>query len=161
MLKTLAHAMRSGHIKSVRSKRGTPMNTLVSVFQRTIVPAVVILTLFTAVASAQSTSIWLEAECATVGSLWNKPDDANASNSSYVVIQPGNNSTSTAPTNSAGYINFSFSVSQSGTYRVFARVLCPTANDDSWWVRMDGGSWSMWNGIAATSWTWVQFTTTF
>ena len=137
------------------------MNTLFSVFQRTIVPAVVVLALFTAVANAQSTSIWLEAECASVGSLWNKPTDANASNSSYVVIQPGNNSASSAPTNSAGYIDFSFSVSQSGTYRVFARVLTPTANDDSWWVRMDGGSWIMWNNIAATSWTWAQFTNTF
>jgi hypothetical protein len=137
------------------------MNTLVSVFQRTIVPAVVVLTLFTAVVSAQSTSISLEAECASVGSLWNKPADANASNSSYVVIQPGNNSTSSAPTNSAGYIDFSFSVSQSGTYGVFARVLCPTANDDSWWVRMDGGSWILWNNIVATSWTWAQFPNTF
>jgi hypothetical protein len=153
--------MRSGHIKSVRSKRVDAMNTLVSVFHRTIVPAVVVLTLFAAVANAQSTSIWLEAECASVGSLWNKPADVNASNSSYVVIQPGNNSTSSAPTNSAGYINFSFSVSQSGTYRVFARVLTPTANDDSWWVRMDGGSWITWNNIAATSWTWAQFTNTF
>jgi hypothetical protein len=161
MLKTLAPAMRSGHIKSVRSKRGYSMNTLVSVFRRTIVPAVFVLTSFTAVASAQSTSIWLEAECASVGSLWNKPADANASNSSYVVIQPGNNSTSSAPTNSAGYIDFSFSVSQSGTYSVFARVLTPTANDDSWWVRMDGGSWIVWNNIAATSWTWAQFPNTF
>jgi hypothetical protein len=137
------------------------MNALVSVFRRTIVPAVVVLTLCAAVASAQSTSIWLEAECASVGSLWNKPADANASNSSYVVIQPGNNSAASAPTNSAGYINFSFSLSQSGTYRVFARVLTPTANDDSWWVRMDGGSWIMWNNIAATSWTWAQFPNTF
>src|SRR5262245_64559782 len=154
MLKTLAHAMRSGHIKSVRSKRGDAMNTLGSVFHRTIVPAVIVLTLGAAVVNAQSTSIWLEAECASVGSLWNKPTDVNASNSSYVVIQPGNNSISSAPTNSAGYINFSFSVSQSGAYRVFARVLTPTANDDSWWVRMDGGTWIMWNNIAATSWTW-------
>jgi hypothetical protein len=161
MLKTLATAMRRGHIKSVGSKRGNAMNTLVSVFQRTIVSAVVVLTLGAATANAQSTSIWLEAECASVGSLWNKPADANASNSSYVVIQPGNNSAASAPTNSAGFIDFSFSVSQSGTYRVFARVLTPTANDDSWWVRMDGGAWVMWNNIAATSWTWAQFTNTF
>jgi (4-O-methyl)-D-glucuronate---lignin esterase len=137
------------------------MNTLVSVFQRTIVSAVFVLALSTAVANTQSTSIWLEAECASAGSLWNKPADANASNSSYVVIQPGANSTSSAPTNSAGYIDFSFSVSQSGTYRVFARVLTPTADDDSWWVRVDGGSWVVWNNIAATSWTWAQFPNTF
>ncbi len=161
MLSTLAHAIRSGHIKAVRSKRGDAVKTLVSVFQRTIVSAVVVLTLSAAVANAQ-TSVWLEAECASVGSLWNRPTDANASGSSYVVIQPGNNSASSAPTNSAGYVNFSFSVGQSGTYRVFSRVLCPPGgNDDSWWVRMDGGSWVMWNGISASSWTWAQFPNTF
>jgi (4-O-methyl)-D-glucuronate---lignin esterase len=162
MLNTLAHAMRSGHKQSVRSKSGLAKNALVSVFMRTIVPAVVILTLFTAVTGAQSTSVWLEAECASAGALWNKPADVNASNSAYVVIRPGNNSTVSAPTNSAGYINFTFSVSQSGTYRMFARVLCPPGgNDDSWWVRMDGGSWSAWNNITAPSWTWAQFPNTF
>jgi (4-O-methyl)-D-glucuronate---lignin esterase len=162
MLKTLALAKQSSHLKSVQSKRVDGLKPLVSVFRRSVVSAIVILTLFTAVANTQSTSIWLEAECASVGSLWNKSADANASNSSYVVIQPGNNSISTAPTNSAGYINFSFSVSQSGTYRVFARVLCPPGgNDDSWWVRMDGGSWFLWNNIVAPSWTWVQFPNTF
>lgn len=161
VLKPLAHAMRSGHIKSVLSKSVDAMNTLVSVFQRIIVPAVIVLTLFAADANAQSTSIWLEAECASAGALWNKPADANASNSSYAVIQPGANSAASAPTNSAGYIDFSFSVSQSGTYGVFARVLTPTADDDSWWVRMDGGSWVAWNNIAATLWTWAQFPNTF
>ena len=42
-----------------------------------------------------------------------------------------------------------------------ARVLCPTANDDSYWVRMDGGSWVMWNNISTTSWAWKQFPNTF
>jgi len=114
-----------------------------------------------AAGSSGSTSVWLEAECASVGSLWNIPTDATASNSRYVTIQSGNNSTASAPTNSAGYINFSFSVSASGTYRVFARVKHPTANDDSWWVRMDGGTWVNWNNFAATSWTWGQFPNTF
>jgi hypothetical protein len=162
MLKTLAPVMQSGNMKAVRSKRRHAMNTLVSVFRRTMVTAMIVTTLGAAVANAQSTSTWLEAECASVGSLWNKPADANASNSTYVVIQPGNNSTASAPTNSAGYINFPFSVSQSGTYRVFARVLCPPGgNDDSWWVRMDGGSWILWNNISAASWTWAQFPNTF
>ena len=136
------------------------MNTLVSVFLRTVVPAVV-LTLFTAVANAQSTSIWLEAECASVGSLWNKPTDANASSSQYVVIQPGNNSTANAPTNVSGHITFPLSVGQSGTYSLFARVLGQTANDDSYWVSMDGGSWVMWNNWWTTSWAWRPFPNTF
>jgi hypothetical protein len=158
MLKTFAHAMRSGYIKSARSKK----NTLVSMFRRTIVPAVVVLTLGAAVANAQSTSAWLEAECGSLGSLWTMPSDSAASQGRYLTIQPGNNSTTSAPTNSAGYANYSFSVGQSGTYRIFARVLCPPGgNDDSWWVRMDGGSWVNWNNITASSWTWAQFPNTF
>jgi hypothetical protein len=114
-----------------------------------------------AVANAQSASIWLEAECASVGSLWNKPTDASASNSQYVVIQPGNNSTASAPTNTAGHITFQINVAETGTYTLSARVLGQTANDDSYWVNMDGGSWVMWNNWWTTSWAWRQFPNTF
>lgn len=137
------------------------MNTLVSVCRRTLLPTAIALALSTAAAHAQSTPIWLEAECGSVGSLWNKPSDATASNSQYVTIQPGNNSTATAPTNTAGHITFPLSVAQTGTYRLFARVLGPTPNDDSFWVRVDGGSWVMWNNWFTTAWTWRQFPNTF
>ena len=88
-------------------------------------------------------------------------NDASASNSQYVIIQPGNNSTANAPTNTAGHINFPFSVGTSGTYRLFARMLGPTANDDSFWVRMDGGTWVMWNNWWNPAYVWVQFPNTF
>src|SRR5215510_7049904 len=136
------------------------MNALISVSMRIIVLVVIVFTIIT-VAKAQSTSIWLEAECGSVGSLWNKPTDPNASNSRYVTIQPGNNSTTSPPTNTAGHITFTFNVSQSGTYRLNARVLGPTANDDSFWVRMDGGSWVMWNNWFTSVWAWKQFPNTF
>ena len=129
------------------------MNTL-----RAMIAALVLM-LFTTVTQAQS--IWLEAECGSVGSLWNRSNDGGASNSQYVVIQPGNNSTASAPTNTAGHITFPISVAQSGTYTLFARVLGPTANDDSYWVSMDGGSWVMWNNWWTTSWAWKQFPKTF
>jgi len=124
-----------------------------------ILPALGFL-LFTSIATAQ-TSVWHEAECAQVGTLWNTASDSGASNSQYVTIQPGNNSTASAPTNSAGYINFPFSVGSGGTYRLFARVQGQTANDDSFWVRMDGGSWVMWNNWWNPAWVWVQFPNTF
>src|SRR5882672_1525421 len=131
-----------------------------STFRRAI-GAALVFAIFSMAAQAQSTSLWLEAECGQVGSLWARPADTNASNSQYVTIQAGNNSTATAPTNSAGYINFPLSISQSGTYRVFARVSGQTANDDSFWVRMDGGSWVMWNNWWNPSWVWNQFPNTF
>src|SRR5262245_37752715 len=89
--------------------------------------------LFAHLAHAQS-SLWLEAECAQAGSLWNRTSDSSASNGQYLVIQPGNNSTANAPSNTAGYITFPLSVGQAGTYRLFARMQGPTANDDSFWV---------------------------
>jgi hypothetical protein len=137
------------------------MSTPMALDRRTLVLVVMVLALSAPRAGAQSTSIWLEAECASVGSLWNRPTDAGASNSRYVTIQAGNNSTATAPTSTAGHVTFPLSVGQGGTYRLFARVLGPTANDDSFWVRMDGGPWVMWNNWWTTSWTWRQFPNTF
>ena len=115
---------------------------------------------FGAVAQAQ-TAVWQEAECAQAGSLWNRVSDSAASNSQYVTIQPGNNSTANAPTNTAGHINFPFSVGSAGTYRLFARMQGPSPDDDSFWVRMDGGTWVMWNNWWNPAWLWVQFPNTF
>jgi hypothetical protein len=129
------------------------MNTL-----RAMIAAPVLILLTTVV---QAQSIWLEAECGSTGPLWNRSSDASASNSQFLVIQPGNNSTASAPTNTAGHIAFPISVTQSGTYTLFARVLGPTANDDSYWVSMDGGAWVMWNNWWTTSWAWKQFPNTF
>ncbi len=134
------------------------MDSLASNFRRGLVSALV-LTLFSAAAGAQS--FWLEAECGTVGSLWNRTTDSTASNSQYVIIQPGNNSTASAPTNTAGHLTYPFTVTQAGTYRVFARVLGPTANDDSFWVRMDSGSWVMWNNWWNPNWVWAPFPNTY
>jgi hypothetical protein len=126
-----------------------------------IIPAALVLTLLTAVAHGQSTSIWLEAECGSPGSLWNSQTDANASNTQYLTIQAGNNSTASAPTNAAGHISFPLNISRAGTYFLLARVLGQTADDDSFWVRMDGGSWVMWNNWWTTAWTWRQFPNAF
>jgi hypothetical protein len=107
--------------------------------------------------AGSSGSVWLEAECGARGSLWNVVSSGSASNGSYVTIQAGNNSTGSAPTNTNGHINFTFSVGPSGNYIVWGRVITPNANDDSFWIRMDGGSWIMWNNIApGSSWHWDE-----
>ncbi len=105
--------------------------------------------------SLKNTTVWLEAECGSLGSLWNIVSDGSASNGAYVTIQSGNNSTANAPTSTSGQISYSFSVTQSGDYIVWGRVITPTADDDSYWVQMDGGSCAIWNGIpTASSWQW-------
>lgn len=106
--------------------------------------------------------IWLEAECGTVGSLWNIVTDNNASNDNYVTIQSGNNSTDIAPTDASGLLSFTFDISAGGTYTLYTRVICPSANDDSFWLKMDNGSYAMWNNIAgSSSWIWTNFPTTY
>jgi endo-1,4-beta-xylanase len=109
------------------------------------------------------TRVWLEAERGTVGSTWNDNiPDAAASAGQYVTVKPGNNSLTSAPATSAGWVSLPFRVSASGTYRVWIRKITPTANDDSFWVRMDNGSFVMWNSIPASpSWSWAQFPSTF
>ncbi len=105
-----------------------------------------------------STEVWLEAECGTVGSLWNTGLDGSASNGAYITIQSGNNSTDNAPINSAGHVSFNVNLSESGDYTLWARVIAPSPSDDSYWVQIDGGAWVMWNGIApgSTTWTWDE-----
>ncbi|MBN1953026.1 MAG: T9SS type A sorting domain-containing protein [Bacteroidales bacterium] len=106
--------------------------------------------------------VWLEAECGTVGSLWNINTNNTASNGKYVTIQSGNNSTDAAPSYASGQLSYTFDLPASDTYTLYLRVICPSPDDDSFWLSMDGGSFAMWNGITgSSSWTWTYFPTTY
>ncbi|MBN2698839.1 MAG: family 43 glycosylhydrolase [Bacteroidales bacterium] len=106
--------------------------------------------------------VWLEAECGTTGSLWDIVTDSNASHNEYVTIRPGNNSLDTAPADTSGLLSFTFDITAGGTYTIFVRVICPTANDDSFWFRMDDGTYYLWNNIPGSSaWKWTDFPSTY
>lgn len=105
--------------------------------------------------------VWLEAECGTVGALWNIESDKNASNGKFVTIKSGNNSTANASPDSSGFINYTFKIEKGGVYNLLARLICPSPNDDSFWIKIDNGSYSMWNGITSPTWQWHQFSTSF
>ena len=92
-------------------------------------------------------TLWLEAECATVGSNWNIVSDPSASNDSYVTIQSGNNSTVLAPADiPANQVEFTVDLAnnQGGNYAIYARINAPSGSDDSFWVRVNGGNWIQW-----------------
>ena len=91
--------------------------------------------------------LWYEAECGQVGSNWDILTSENASNGVYVEISSGNNSTSNAPEDSDDHVVFDFEVPDTGNFTVWVRSRVPTADDDSYWVKMDNGSWTMWNQI--------------
>jgi hypothetical protein len=106
-----------------------------------------------------SNEIWLEAECGTVGSNFEVHADGSASNGGYVEVQNGYNSTGSAPQDvPANRVRLTFSLDEAGTYRVWGRVQAPSANDDSFWVRIDGSStWYQWNNIEpGGNWHWDE-----
>ena len=99
---------------------------------------------------------YFEAECATVGTDWNILKDPLASNGEYVTVKTGVQSLSQAPADSTGYIIIPFSIDTAGNYSVFARLNDPTYDDDSYWVKMDDGSFVMDNGLVTSGWEWLK-----
>lgn len=93
-------------------------------------------------------NIWLEAECGTVGANWVISTENEASNGKYLTIQPGSNSLDSPPLSPADQIRFNISITQAGTYLLWGRTRVPSYDDDSFWVRMDEGTWAKWNNIA-------------
>lgn len=105
----------------------------------------------------KSADIWLEAEDGNVGSLWLTTTDSRASGKKYVTVKTGNNSSGSAPAGENGWLSYTFDVKVASTYALWLRTICPNANDDSFWLRMDDCSWTMWNDIPTSSaWKWNQ-----
>jgi len=102
--------------------------------------------------------VWLEAECATVGSDWNVVDSGQASNGKYVTVRAGTQSLSAAPAGNQGLLSMPFSIQKTGNFTIFARMNCPTADDDSFWVKMDNGGFEMHNGLGTSGWEWKRLT---
>lgn len=105
-------------------------------------------------------SVFYEVELAKYGADWNEVEDAKASNGKYLTIKSGLNSANAAPTKSEGAMQIPFKVSKDSKYYVFARVKCATADDDSFWVKIDDGKYKPANGLRTTGWDWVLLTDT-
>ncbi|MBN2531963.1 MAG: cellulase family glycosylhydrolase [Spirochaetales bacterium] len=108
-----------------------------------------------------SDTIWIEAESGAVYSPQilksdsfadNSPNDC-ASQEIYFEVNNGSNSTGSAPQD--GHMAYTFTISQSGEYRVWTRVKTPNTGDDSFWVKMDSGAWTKWDNIGPfPEWEW-------
>jgi hypothetical protein len=117
---------------------------------------------------ARADTVFIEAEGtdnlsngnAKISSPLQVKDDPAASVGRYLTVASGFNSQA-APPGEEGLASYHFSVGAAGTYRIWARVIAPTVNDDSFWVRMEkagapGSTLVRWNDIPlGTSWHWV------
>ena len=101
--------------------------------------------------------LWPEAEGGTITAPMILGSDAAASGGQFVTVSAGNNSTAAAP--ASGHAVVSFTLPEAGSYRVWGRTIAPVNTDDSFWVRIDNGTWFNWNDITpSTTWTWARVT---
>ncbi|MGB3798414.1 MAG: PKD domain-containing protein [Lewinella sp.] len=99
--------------------------------------------------------VWLDVECGTVGANWVITEDATASNGQYAATATGVEILDAASEEADDQIVLSFTVVDSTSYTLFGRVTAPSANDDSFWIRMDDGEWILWNSITGgPDWAW-------
>jgi hypothetical protein len=99
---------------------------------------------------------WFEAESGTINAPMGTQSDVLASGGSFLTVAAGNNSTAAVPAN--GHVTYTVNLPAAGTYRVWGRVIMPSTDDDSFYLRFDGAStWVQWNNNNAfpTAWKWV------
>jgi hypothetical protein len=114
--------------------------------------------------AAHADTLWIEAEdndeqggptaaVRTITSPMQIVDRADASGGSSIQVENGLDSKTSVP--ATGRACYTFSIETAGTYKVWGRVIARTVDDDSFWVRMDNGSWIKWNEIAlGADWHW-------
>ncbi len=99
---------------------------------------------------------WFEAESGTINAPMSTQLDVLASGGSFLTVAAGNNSTASVPAN--GRVTYTVNLPAAGAYRVWGRVIMPSTDDDSFWLRFDGAStWVQWNNNTpfTSAWTWV------
>ena len=106
--------------------------------------------------STGTLSVYFEPECETVGGNWVTMADEDASNGAYVTSKTGFQNLEAGPESSSDYIEIPFSVDSADTYYIYARLNCPTYDDDSFWLKMDDGEYIYVNGLSTSGvWSWT------
>jgi hypothetical protein len=100
---------------------------------------------------AREREVALEAEDGDLAAPLDVASDPDASGETFVVAR-GVESGGEPP--EAGRGTYEFDV-PTGEYRVHARAHAPSGDADSYWIRVDDGDWTNWNGIGdRRGWEW-------
>lgn len=113
---------------------------------------------FSSMVPPDAVSIYHEAESVGRGSHWRVFSDTQASNEKYMTIKSGLNSIHAAPSDNQGVLHFPLAIPKAGNYYAYARVKCPSEDDDSFWLRVDDEEYALFNGLLTTGWKWVKLT---
>lgn len=109
-------------------------------------------------ARPQHEAYWLEAECAQVGGNWATVESQSASGGSYLnpLLSSHGVAPAAAPEN---YVRFQLKDAREESFRMFVRISAADNSKDSYWVRVNGGTWYAWkSGIhKGTGFHWNDF----
>ena len=105
--------------------------------------------------AAPTNEFWLEAECATVGSAFTTDTDAAASGGNYTVYTGAASMSAPPPDEAGNRVRFTVNNAVAGNYTTYARIIAPDGGSDSFWVRINDGTWIKWaSGLSTTVFAW-------
>ena len=103
-------------------------------------------------------AVWIEAEdlpTEVSGTDFQLGEDATASKGKY--LETVTQTAQSTPTDSTYILAAHFTVPTAGTYYIYGRVMCPTWDDDSYFVSVDGALTNNFvNGLQTASWAWKE-----
>jgi hypothetical protein len=106
--------------------------------------------------AGNSVQVWLEAEEGSGVSPMVVGSDSLASAGGYVWVPNGFGNVMD-PLQVGGYVAYTFDVPVAGNYVVWGRVMLDSTglgSDDSFWVSMDSGPYSLWDTLSGVSAVW-------
>ncbi|MDR3340216.1 MAG: carbohydrate binding domain-containing protein, partial [Candidatus Symbiothrix sp.] len=93
--------------------------------------------------------------CGTLGSDFVKVSDSGASGGQYVTAAAGLSSATEAP-GANGQLKITFDTENSGDVYVFIRANYPDANSNSFWAKIDGDDFALYDYLGAQNqWQWL------
>ena len=98
---------------------------------------------------------WVEAEDGMLSPPLFAASDTTASGNTYIEVSKAHDSRQNPPGD--GRAIYHLDIPHAGTYLMWSRVRATGDEEDSFWVRMDGGPWIRWNGIThGKTWHWEE-----
>ncbi len=102
-------------------------------------------------------TVMMEAECGNLGGDWAKGTDSTASNNAYVVSHADKAILKKDLITEASLLQIPFSVDSTATFSVAVRLNCPSPDFDSFWIKMDNGTYSQKMNMGTAGWEWKNF----
>jgi hypothetical protein len=101
-----------------------------------------------------TTSVYLEAESATLSGAFGVGKDPAASGGEFIVADAGG-TFDMAPGEARA--QYSVTLDAAGTYVLWGRIRAPDTFTNRFWVQVDGGPWFLWRITVGDIWFWNYF----